>query len=935
MSRFWHRTVALVVFGLTAPPLLAESPESFTAEQIQFFEQQVRPILAARCLNCHGETKQESGLRLDSRAAVLRGGDSDQPAAEPGDPDHSQLVAAINRRGDYEMPPDERLPDREIQTITDWVKMGLPWPSASEPAPMVLSMDERLREQRATHWSLQPIRRPPLPDVQNSEWVAQPIDAFVLARLEAAGLTPSSPVDRRTLIRRATFDLLGLPPTPDEVEAFVNDQSAGAYERLVDRLLASPRYGERWGRHWLDVARYADTRGYSFGKERKFPYAYTYRDYVIDAFNDDKPFDQFVIEQVAADRLPANDDPRALAALGFLTVGRKFNNGQDDIDDQIDVVCRGLMGLTVACARCHDHKFDAIPTEDYYSLYGVFASSREPDDRPLIGNPAESVGYEAFQQELNKRKQVVDDYTAAKHAELLDASRRRVSEYLVRAADKPEALLEKRPFVSLGPDELKPGLIERWRGYLREHAKPGDPIFGAWRKFFDLPSDDFSGAAAMYVAAYQDASPNELNPLIKTALLAEPPKSKADVARIYGQVLQDAYAAWQAAGANAGAMEKLSAAQQSLVHVLLDENTPTNIPIGEMRGYLVRADREKQRELEREVDTFQINSPAAPPRAMVLVDNNSPFNPRVFLRGNQGRPGKPVPRQFPVVLAGENRKPFAVGSGRLELAQAIVADDNPLTARVIVNRVWMHHFGQPLVDTPSDFGMRASPPTHPELLDYLAWTLRENEWSLKDLHRAILRSSTYQQASVDRPECRTADPENRLLWRMNRVRIEFEPLRDALLAVADRLDETAGGRPVDLMSAPFTQRRAVYGLIDRQDLPNLFRAFDFASPDQSSPRRSQTSVPQQALFMMNSPFVVEQAKALIARDDVAAQTDFAARIVALYRILFAREPADDEVQIGRRFVGIAEQTASPDAKLSPWEQYAQLLLFTNEFMFID
>ena len=374
-----------VVAGDAAEPpaALATAP---TLDQEEFFEKKVRPILAARCLDCHGPKKEESGFRLDSRQAALDGGDSGERAVVPGEPDRSLLVKAINHTGDIHMPPDNKLPPEQIEILTDWIQQGLPWPASDQASLAQQSAADRAPDHRATHWAYQPIANPTLPPIRTPHAALRnPIDAFVLARLEAANLTPSPPADRRTLIRRASFDLIGLPPTPEDVEAFLADDRPDAYERLIDRLLASPHYGERWGRHWLDVARYADTKGYAFAQERRYPYAYTYRDYVIRAFNDDLPYDQFVTEQLAADRLPLGDDKSSLAALGFLTTGRKFNNTQDDIDDQIDATTRGLLGLTVACARCHDHKYDAIPTEDYYSLYGVFASCSPPAELPLIG----------------------------------------------------------------------------------------------------------------------------------------------------------------------------------------------------------------------------------------------------------------------------------------------------------------------------------------------------------------------------------------------------------------------------------------------------------------------------------------------------------------------------------------------------------------------
>jgi hypothetical protein len=398
----------LVVLPHSAPARAAEpSPQA-----VEFFEKHVRPVLAGKCFSCHGPQKQRAGLRLDIPNGVLKGGDNG-PAVVPGKPDQSLLIRAVRRDGELKMPPKSRLSPGEVENLTAWVRQGAAWPAAS-PAVVAGGAEEVRR-----HWAFRPVRKPAVPAVRSACWVRTPVDAFVLAGLEARGLAPAAQADRRTLLRRLSFDLLGLPPTPEQVQAFEADTSPQAYEKLVDRLLASPHYGERWGRHWLDVARYADTRGYVFTEERKFPYSYTYRDWVIRAFNEDLPYDQFVVQQLAADRLPLGEDKGPLAAMGFLTLGRRFLNNQHDvIDDRIDVTTRGLLGLTVACARCHDHKFDPIPARDYYSLYGVFASSVEPRDPPLLTSARTTPETLAFEAELKKRTDEVEKYRAAHKAEL-------------------------------------------------------------------------------------------------------------------------------------------------------------------------------------------------------------------------------------------------------------------------------------------------------------------------------------------------------------------------------------------------------------------------------------------------------------------------------------------------------------------------------------
>ena len=905
-----------------------------TPEQEAFFEQKVRPILIARCFECHGDKKQEGGLRLDSRSSATKGNDSG-PAIVPGKPEESRLVEVIGYQDTIRMPPKQRLADAEIALLIEWVKIGAPFPgpaaAAAGPSLGELATPAGIVKARATHWSYQPVRRSEPPAVKNASWGAGTIDRFILTKLEENGLAPSPRADRRTLLRRASFDLIGLPPTAEEVATFENDKSEGAFDSVVDRLLASPHYGERWGRHWLDVARYADTKGYVFTEERKYPFSYTYRDYVIHAFNSDLPFDRFILEQLAADQLTAGDDKAPLAAMGFLTLGRRFGNNQlDIIDDRIDVVSRGLLGLTTACARCHDHKFDPIPTDDYYSMSGIFASSVEPADLPLIGAPQMNDAYREYEQELAKREGAWSAMQTEKLAALIDELRSRTADCLVVAADKDGQALPDSVALSIGSGEVRREIVKRWRDYLAETAKQPHPVFGPWHQLAALPLEGFADQAKQIIAGLSDAADAQprTNSLLKQALIAGAPQSMLDLATIYGRLVLDAHQQWvklqgekpvAIAGAAAPSAPTAlpDAASEELRQVLYSEKNPTVVTGDESRRLFNRAVRDKLGELRKSVESFKANSPAAPPRAMVMNDAPQPMQPHVLIRGNPGRPGKEVPRRFLQVLSPAEGPVFQKGSGRLELAQAIASPANPLTARVIVNRVWMHHFGKGLVTTPSDFGARGAAPTHPELLDSLAFTLMEEGWSLKKLHRRILLSNAWQQAGNDRPEGIKVDPENRLVWKMNRQRLEFEPMRDSLLAASGRLDGTLGGRPVDLFATPFTTRRAIYGFIDRQDLPGTFRVFDFASPDVSTPMRPQTTVPQQALFSMNSPFVVEQAKALAARAEVAQASGTAARIQALYGLIFARAADADEVAAGTRFLDSLPATEA--AEVVAWQ----------------
>ncbi|MBI3862483.1 MAG: PSD1 domain-containing protein [Planctomycetia bacterium] len=912
------------VVGLRAGEPSADKPAAAkpTPEQEAYFEKTIRPILVARCLECHGDKKQEGDLRLDSGAGVLKGNDSG-PAVVAGRPEESRLIEVIGYKDPIRMPPKQKLTDDEIAAITNWVKIGAPYPQpavAAAPALGEAATPVGIAKARAGHWSYQPLRRAEPPAVKDGTWGAATIDRFVLADLEKNNLSPSSRADRRTLLRRASFDLVGLPPTAAEVAAFEQDSADDAFARVVDRLLASPQYGERWGRHWLDVARYADTKGYVFTEERKYPFSYTYRDYVIRAFNNDLPFDRFIIEQLAADQLPMGDDKTYLAAMGFLTVGRRFGNNQlDIIDDRIDVVTRGLLGLTVACARCHDHKYDPIPTDDYYSLSGVFASSVEPGDLPQIGAPAMNDAYREYERELGKLEGETNAFIGENLAALVDELRTRTADALAVVADKDARALPDAVKLTVGSDEARRMLVTRWRDYLAETAKQPHPVFGPWHELARHSGEEFAPAAAKMIEGLNDAADAQprTNALVKQALAASPPKSMADVAGVYGKLLADVHQQWvkqqaeKPADGKAPAAALPDAAAEELRQVLYAEKNPTAISRDEFRRFVNRAVRDKLNEKRRAVESFKANSPAAPPRAMVMNDAPQPAQPHVLIRGNAGRPGKEVPRRFLQVLAGVDGPAFQKGSGRLELAQAIASPSNPLTARVIVNRVWMHHFGKGLVATPSDFGFRGSEPSHPELLDHLAAAFIDEGWSLKKLHRRILLSNAWQQASDDRPECVAADPENRLIWKMNRQRLEFEPMRDALLAVAGRLDATPGGRPVDLFASPFSARRAVYGFIDRQDLPGTFRVFDFASPDVSTPMRPQTTVPQQALFGMNSPLVVEQARALAARPEVQQAADPAARVDALHRLIYARAADAEETAAALKFLSQPQESERP------------------------
>ncbi|HET6326080.1 MAG TPA: PSD1 and planctomycete cytochrome C domain-containing protein [Planctomycetaceae bacterium] len=920
-------------------------------EGIEFFESRIRPLLVKNCYECHSAQAKivQGKLRLDSRAALRRGGESGA-ALVPGDVAGSLLVRAL-RYEDHEMPPKGKLPPAAIADVERWVKMGAPDPRDRPDSEVPQTPGKRQRvidfTEARKHWAYQPVRNPPLPVVKNAGWSHNEVDRFVLAQLEARGLRPAPEADRRTLLRRVSLDLVGLPPTFREVEAFANDDSPRAFEKVVDRLLASPHYGERWGRHWLDVARYADTKDLVlvFGDDAIRPYAYTYRDYVTKAFNADVPYDRFIIDQLAADQTAGKGEAWRLAAMGYLTLGRLFDyNLNDEYDDRIDTVTRGMLGLTVACARCHDHKYDAIKQADYYSLYGVFASSEEPVDLPLLADPAKVPGSAEFQKKFSATEKTFQEHVERQFREQTETTRRRVGDYLLTVATtRPDPNEDAVFFMSLSPDQLRPQIVGRWRRYLALRSTPNDPVFGVWADYMRLTDADFEQQAStvtkQWLAKPHGTAAGQLNPLVADALAVAEIHGKADVAKAFGQAFLGAYATLNKEEAQRELRPPEDGrARQQLLDVLTGPEGPAWFPRSNAYLYMSRVERDRYHSLQLELDRVAVKSPGTPPRAMVVNDAATLCSPRIFVRGNPSQPGEPVPRQFLQLLAGDHPQPFTHGSGRLDLARAIASRDNPLTARVFVNRVWMHHFGEPLVSSPSDFGVRAAPPTNPKLLDYLASSFMADNWSIKNLHRRIVLSAAYQQSSADRPECRRVDPENRLLWKFNRQRLDMEAMRDSMLAVSGRLDPQLFGRPADIVGDPACRRRTLYGLVDRQHLPGFFRAFDFANPDQSAERRPQTTVPQQALFAMNSPFMLMQAKSLVARPQVAGKLAPADRVESLYEIVFGRRPDEAETELALRFLDHMQPDAAPGAapaKLDPWAQYAQVLLASNEFLFVD
>jgi hypothetical protein len=996
------------IAALASPALFAAEPKA-TGPELEFFEKKIRPVLVASCYKCHSaeSEKIKGGLLLDTREGLIKGGDSG-PAVVPGFPNKSLLIQSMRHDDpDLAMPPKgDKLSDDVIANFEKWVKIGAPDPRVAKPGAVAKVFDmEKARE----HWSFKPVSKQTPPAVNDpARFIQNPIDNFVLAKLQEQGLHHSKKADKRALLRRVTYDLIGLPPSPEEMDEFLADESPNAFEKVVDRLLASPRYGERWGRHWLDIARYADTSGDRQNGARAvplYPFAWTYRDYVIQAFNEDLPYDQFILQQIAADKLPegrkSGDAKEVLPALGFLTVGKRFmGNNNEMIDDQIDVVTKGLMGVTAACARCHDHKFDPIPTKDYYSLHGIFNSSREPaiENKPLLDDPEQDPQYKDFLKQVANVEAEVVDYEKSEAVRMLGGMIDKAGEYLLVAHESLNTNDPKKKGnnfrLTARNRGLESELAQIWLETVRTiKSKPG-PVFTPWFRFAEIPEKQFAEKAPEIAADIAAASESEVHPLLAKAFEEKQPNSLADVAAIYTEVLGKLRGEMQLKpytyrrGGRASVETKMVSLAnpelESLRVELFGDASLVKPSVEAMRRALGNQFSNPIGAIRAKIVQLNMFHPGAPARAMVLEDVPRPKDSPVLIRGEAGNRGPVVPRQFPEILSPEGRKPFTDGSGRLELAKAIASPSNPLTARVMANRIWQWHFGQAIVRTVSDFGTRSEPPTHPELLDYLANWFVENGWSMKKLHKHILLSGTYQQDSRPNAKGMKVDPTNQWLWRMNLQRLDLEQIRDSLLVFGGKLDLTMGGPPIMLvnddrpgryraMSGDFKtppekqNRRTVYGMIDRSGLPDVFNTFDFANPDMSTGERILTTVPQQALFLMNSPFIVSQVKNLLARPDFPSDGTVEEKVTFLYRTVFQRTPSDGEIKMAAQFVSAEPEADSaptartvalpadeakpgmrkkgmrtaggakqePSTILNAWERYTQVMMLANEVIYLN
>lgn len=1146
--------------GLGQPRFAAAEP---SASEAAFFENEVRPLLVEKCWKCHGDSKPKGGLKLTARSHVLGGGDSG-PAAVVGKPEDSLLVQAVRYQDALRMPPKGKLSDRQIEVLTRWTKLGLPWPGTSSTSPLEAG-PFTISEKQRQFWSFQPLKAVPVPAVRNPAWPQSAVDRFILAALEAKGLTPSKPADKRTLLRRATFDLIGLPPTPSEIEAFLADDSPQAFDRVVTRLLASPHYGERWGRHWLDVVRYADARDLiQLPPPSDFREAWRYRDWVVEAFNRDLPYTEFIRYQIAGDLLPPSRpggiNKEGLVATGLLAIA-DFVPGDVDkeqmiadyVNDEIDVVGRAFLGLTLACARCHDHKFDPISTEDYYALAGIFFSTRLipapiAGNTPLVRVPLlskDELAQAQAQDVANKRRRVeleqqlleatereflaymnrqLTEQTArylvaacdyrkdvsgpaklplqefakqrvlqesllarwldflgriekqplpGQHPILSDAAAGRLvgpalersSEELQQAlaalvkrkdaevaalppeqqklaraavlhfrADDPNVLTDSEGRVGLWPNRagllanarpvntasapvrttakindctktvlrfdgnslleaprpvppngslfvvfqtsstaspgqrlfgwedsavgkhglgLMPAPDGRLHAILRHNGRTGDLVDANLKTGFEIACVTWGPAGA---TLHRNGTAAGVNKEI-TALSSDPgitafhlggpgsgggPRFRGDLAevRVYQRQLDEAERrlveselndAWfQPANLKAVPRDLLA----DLYAELLSPRGPFWVPDADRKKVLPPEVRSRLEALSQELEVLRRLPPLVIPEA-VAVQDGGPRGTRhegfkdahVFLRGNHKKPGKIVPRGFPRILRGERQVRITEGSGRLQLADWLTSLDNPLTARVMVNRIWQHHFGEGLVRTANDFGERGERPTHPDLLDYLAARFVQSGWSVKALHRVIMLSAVYQQSSALAAYPHSADPDNRLCGRANRRRLDAEAIRDSLLAVAGRLDASQGGPAFTDLAVP---RRTLYLMCVRTgpNTSDFGRLFDRADPGSIVAHRGQSIVAPQALFFQNDPFVNDLARSLAARVVREAPADNESRIRRLYQLTFGRPPSVRELDLGL-------QLLVPDRAVDSWERYCHMILCTNEFVYLD
>jgi len=964
-SRFSFR-IALIVSGLFVTSALAQPGTSRI--DAKFFQNKVLPILENNCYSCHSHEDDEmrAALVVDSRQGLLQGGISG-PSIVPGDPSKSLLIQLI--RGEDEdrpMPPKKLMSQEDIKVLEDWVKRGAPDPRAME------SGDEAVNpiwDKAEDHWAFQQVKMPHSPRVKDKDWGKSTLDLFVLGKLEQNRLKPAPEADARTLIRRAYFDLIGLPPTMEQVQAFEVDYAKNAdaaMKMLINELLESLHYGERWGRHWLDLARYADVSGAQPNRngDTRLPFAYTYRDYVIRAFNDDKPYDEFVKEQLAADQMKLRDQ-RDVAALGFMSVGTYAGTSEDVVAERIDAVTKVFLGLTVACARCHDHKFDPIPTTDFYALHGVFKSTRElgtgvraefvdPDLCPIIeqtASKAEREAHDAEIAEIEAKLQIFDDEHWLPKEELWATQR---AEYLrlVPMTKQDMGGLDARTYMKKHTPELDFAVYSAWRRQAVKSFKNHDPVWSPWRGFMYVkPGQYEKRAEGIGLQIQKLAKTKGINPLIMAAVTKTKPRSMDDIVRAYIETFEFVDRKWKTMKKRRPGLVKMpDVAEEQIRQIMYGEYAPGMRDPRQFNQVFGNQLAGKRNRIVKELFTKKYHDERAPARAMIVQDIERPRDSYVFIRGESNQKGEVVPRRNLTILGGTDGEPFTVGSGRLELAQAIASPKSPLTARVMVNRIWQHHFGQPLVDSPSDFGLQVEEPEHVALLDWLSMMFVKRGWSVKQMHRLIMTSATWRQSSVEHPDYahqNQIDPDNLLLWRQNMKRLEFEPIRDSLLYVCGTLDTTVYGRSERIFDNTRATRRSVYAYIDRYTQPDLMATFDMADPQATSELRFVTTVAPQALYLMNGGMLRHNISKFMGGEDWKTPRKDSDRIDWLYAKAFQRLATDLEKKVLLDFLVEARKdyraAVEANSKLkkrkrkpivNPWAQAIQIVLMSNEMVYV-
>jgi mono/diheme cytochrome c family protein len=901
-----------------APAAGAEQAAQPSAAQ-NVFETTIRPLLAANCYACHTETAT-AGLRVDSREGLLRGGTSG-PAIVPGKPDESTLIKAVQHADGYPKMPRGRtkLAAADIEALAAWVRDGALWPASTDAPPAPIAATERaITPAQRAFWAYQPIRAGTAPAVADASWPRTDIDRYILARLEKDGLKPVATADKRTLIRRATLGLTGVPPTPEEVDAFVADTSRDAFAKVVDRLLDSPQYGETWGRMWLDVSRFGEDdyrsldpmgRGYN-----PYPNAHLYRDWVIRAFNEDRRYDEFVTAQLAADLVDTPNRVRDLPALGYLGLGPWFyDNGAveimraDERHDRVDAVSRGLLGLTVGCARCHDHKYDPISARDYHALAGVFLNT-DYHEYPLA--PKAIVAERKEKEEALERKQdLLGDYMNTEAQQLAGALAFQSARYM-KAAWQVKGEPKKDKAEIIEREKLDYELFDRWLEFLERK-----PVFYPYLKDWQamIARGGTAKEAEALATAFQDLIVSVLledrevkkeNDIIRArALPTAKPKKPANLPNEFKT--NDDFCPGCGLELRSMTTERTALFRDVfVVNLSTDVFIPGQVPkpgLLRFRGWGLeqRLGDDRRATIDALRKDIEAMRKALPPKYAYVhgvQDVEKPADLQVHLRGNPMRLGDTVPRGFLRILGSGERTTFTQGSGRLELARLIVAQ--PIALRVYVNRIWKEHFGTGLVNTPSNFGLNGERPTHPELLDYLVQYFVDHRLSTKALHREIMQSAVYQLSASHDAAAFAKDGGNRLYWRANRHRMSAEQIRDAVLFVSGALDSRVGGPSAPL--TPLSTRRTIYGRISRYKLDEFLQLFDFPSPSQTAEQRFATNVPLQRLFFMNSDFVQQHAERLAER--VADEADDGRRIEKVYRLLFGRAPTAAEVTAGRDFL---------------------------------